>query len=286
MQKSAVAAWGAAVLGLLGVALAPASATEIASPWVAGHNSKLRFLAGSMLRGGSTSQIVAGIEIKLSEDWKTYWRMPGDAGGVPPSFNWAGSANLAAAKVLYPAPRRLRDATGESVGYKGGVVFPVQLTPKDPVQPIDLRLAVEYGICREICVPVEARLSLLIPGESTAGTLPAAIAAALDAVPRAAGVRRQTDPELLHAIAPATGERPSLVFEAAFPGGTSGADLFVEVPDGPYVGLPKCVRSAGNVLRFELDLANGTSPQELRGKRLLVTMVSDGGVSETAWQAE
>ena len=286
MQKSAVAAWGAAVLSVLGVAFVPASAAEIASPWVARHNSKLRLLAGNLPRSGSTSQIVAAVEIKLSEGWKTYWRMPGDAGGVPPIFNWAGSTNLATAKVLYPAPQRLRDATGDTVGYKGGVVFPIPLTAKDPAQPIDLRLALEYGICREICVPVEATLSLLIAPDKVAGTLPSAIAAALDAVPRAAEARRKTDPELLRATAALLGQRPGFVLEAAFPGGTAGADLFVEIPNGPYVGLPRRVRKAESVLRFEMDLAQEISPEELAGKTLLVTMVSDGGVSEMTWKVE
>jgi hypothetical protein len=77
-----------------------------------------------------------------------------------------------------------------------------------------------------------------------------------------------------------------LVFEAAFPGGTAGADLFVEVPGGPYLGLPKRVAEAANVLRFEVDLTQGVSPEELAGKTLLVTMVSEAGIAETTWKVE
>jgi DsbC/DsbD-like thiol-disulfide interchange protein len=229
---------------------------------------------------------VAGIEIKLADGWKTYWRMPGDAGGIPPSFDWTGSTNLAAATVLYPAPLRLKDPEGDSVGYKAGVVFPVEVTPKDAAQPIELRLALEYGICREICVPTEAKLALSIPPQTT-GNLPSAIATALAAVPRAAGGHRKTDPELLRANATLAGEKPSLVFEAAFPGGADGADLFVEAPDGIFVSLPKRVGEAsGNVVRFEVDLDPGVEPEELRGKTLVLTMVSDAGQSETTWKVE
>jgi DsbC/DsbD-like thiol-disulfide interchange protein len=273
-------------MGLLGAALVSASANATSSAWVGGHNSSTRLLAGSLPGGGSTSQLVAGIEIKLTPGWKTYWRMPGDGGGIPPSFDWAGSTNLATAKVLYPAPQRLEDAAGDTIGYRGGVVFPVQLTPNNPAHGVDLRLTVEYGICREICVPVEAKLSLSIPPENS-GSLPAAIASALDAVPRTIGAYRTTDPELLRATAVLSGEKPSLVFEAAFSGGTTGADLFVEAPYGLYVGLPKSVgKASDSILRFEVDLTHGISPEELRGKTLLVTMISDAGASEMNWKVE
>jgi DsbC/DsbD-like thiol-disulfide interchange protein len=270
----------------LGAALGPASAAELSSPWVDGHNSRTRLVAGSLSKGGSTPQLFAGIEIRLSEGWKTYWRKPGDAGGIPPSFGWVGSTNLAAAKVLYPAPQRLQDATGDTVGYKTGVVFPVEVTPNDPAQPVELRLALAYGICREICVPAEATLSLSIPPQH-GGDLPPAIAAALERIPHTASTHRETDPALLRARATLSGDRPSLVFEAAFPGGTAGADLFVEAPHGIFMSMPKKAgQVSDDVLRFEVDLAHGTNLEELRGKTLRLTMVSDAGMSETTWKVE
>src|SRR5436309_312013 len=74
---------------------------------------------------------IAGVELQLPEGWKTYWRTPGDAGGVPPTFDWSKSDNLASVKVLYPAPKRFSDRAGDTVGYKGTVVFPVEVIPKD-----------------------------------------------------------------------------------------------------------------------------------------------------------
>jgi DsbC/DsbD-like thiol-disulfide interchange protein len=271
---------------IFGAAQFPAGATEASSAWVGGHNSRIRLLGGSLPGSGSTSQFLAGIEIKLPPGWKTYWRMPGDGGGIPPTFDWAGSTNLATAKVLYPAPKRLEDPAGDTIGYEGDVVFPVQLTPKDPAHAVELRLAAEYGICREICVPVEAKLSLsILPNSAT--SLPAAVARALDVVPRTIGARRETDPRLVRAATALSGEKPSLVFEVAYAGDTTGADLFVEAPDGLYIGLPKRVGNAsGSAIRFELDLTDGTTLEELRGKTLLVTMISDAGVSEVTWKVE
>ena len=45
----------------------------------------------------------AGIEIKLKQGWKTYWRYPGDS-GVPPAFDFSKSQNVKSVTVLYPAP--------------------------------------------------------------------------------------------------------------------------------------------------------------------------------------
>ena len=63
---------------------------------------------------------LAAVEIALDRGFKTYWRHPGEA-GLPPAFDWSGSANLAAVEVLWPAPRRFQDAGGVSYGYEGGV---------------------------------------------------------------------------------------------------------------------------------------------------------------------
>src|SRR5690606_17942397 len=99
--------------------------------------------------------------------WKTYWRTPGDAGGLPPAFDWSASSNLASASVLFPAPSRFTDKSGNTIGYKGRVIFPVEIKPEDDAKPVSLKLAMQYGICKEVCIPVDANLEIeLAPGET------------------------------------------------------------------------------------------------------------------------
>ena len=151
----------------------PVAAQGVATPWIDGYNSKTRLLAATF---SPPKPIVnAGIEISMASGWKTYWRNPGDAGGVPPTLDWAASSNVASVKMLFPAPSRLKDASGDSIGYKSSVVFPLEITPKDATKPIDLKLAIEFGVCREICVPAEAKLSLSIPATGNVGTNRAAL---------------------------------------------------------------------------------------------------------------
>jgi DsbC/DsbD-like thiol-disulfide interchange protein len=224
---------------------------------------------------------LAGLEIVLADGWKTYWRMPGDA-GVPPSFDWAGSGNVAAIKVLYPAPMRMPEAGGESIGYKQAVLLPIEITPEDPAKPLVLKLVLEFGVCREICIPATGDFDFTIPAGPT-GSPPPEIAAALGRVPRPQQSRLKNDPELKRLAVNHDAPSPRLTIEAAFQDGAKGADVFVEAPEGLYVPLPKKLPvDASGVVRFETNLGRDLT-KDLKGKTLTITLVSDAGASEAQW---
>jgi DsbC/DsbD-like thiol-disulfide interchange protein len=257
-----------------------ASETGIATPWVEIANAQVRLIAGPGARGKADAYL-AGVEITMAPGWKTYWRTPGDA-GVPPAFDWSQSANLAAAKTLYPAPMRLPEAGAQTIGYTMTVVFPVEVTPRDPGKAVALRLTLEFGMCKDICIPAETSLSLALP-TGLSGT-PPQLAAALERVPRSQARRRPSDPRLARVNASLHGPAARLSLEATFPGGTAGADLFIEAPDGIYVPQPTALpQTAPGVVGFETDLSRGTG-EDLAGKTLIFTLVSDNGASETAWE--
>src|SRR5882672_3978004 len=93
--------------------LAPARAAD-ASEWDGDQRAAVRLIAGAPRGSGAATIHQAGIEIRLSPGWKTYWRYPGDA-GVPPRFDFSGSRNLKSAVVRYPAPHVLSDESGTSI---------------------------------------------------------------------------------------------------------------------------------------------------------------------------
>ena len=135
-----------ALVASFAVAL-PANADELATQWVEGHNVRTRLLAGHATASDadgalSRKSLVAGLEMQLSPGWKTYWRTPGDAGGVPPEFDWSGSGNLKEARVHYPAPRRMTDSTGNTIGYKENVLFPIFVEPQDAGKPVTLKYSI------------------------------------------------------------------------------------------------------------------------------------------------
>jgi DsbC/DsbD-like thiol-disulfide interchange protein len=124
-------------------ALAPARATTPAD-----------LVSVTVLPGWQTERgtRIAAIRFDLAPGWKTYWRSPGDA-GIPPLFNWSGSQNLASVAIHWPRPHVFSVNGMQSIGYKGELVLPIELTPIDPARPIDLQAVVDMGICSDICVP-------------------------------------------------------------------------------------------------------------------------------------
>lgn len=101
---------------------------------------------------------ITGIKIDLDPGWKTYWRMPGDA-GIPPVFGWNGGSGQGLAEVRFPLPQRFRDAGGETIGYHGTVVLPVLVT-RGAILPQPLHLDLFFAVCRDICVPVQANAAI------------------------------------------------------------------------------------------------------------------------------
>jgi DsbC/DsbD-like thiol-disulfide interchange protein len=272
----------AVVLGFAALISQPAGATADVAAWAEVHGSKMRLVGGKPSAGAT--HYYAGLEMALADGWKTYWRMPGDS-GVPPTFDWSGSGNLQSATVLYPAPIRMPEAGGEAVGYKGAVVLPIAVTAKDPKAPVSLRLAIEFGICREICIPAMLNLSLELAPGSTGG-IPAAVSESLKRVPRAHTSRQVNDPELKQVRLADKRQPVRLEIEGMFKGDPATADVFVEAPEGLYVPMlkkqPAGSISGGGRALFETELSPDLV-KDLKGKTLVLTLVDDAGASEARW---
>ena len=266
-----VIAMGAALMAMT-IGASTASAEPAETRWSGEKFGRVRLIAGEV--GG---KVMAGVEIRLDKGWKTYWRIPGDA-GVPPDLDWSASANAARIKVLYPAPKRIKDPIGYSLGYEDHVVFPVEFEAADFGKPVDLRLKLLYGVCREVCIPAEASLELRLELRNLKGVSPA-IAAALAKVPLPATTG---EPEVVSAHMDVSGPKPRLIVEARFPKGFEGADLFLEAEGGEYLPLPALPAEtiAPDTLRFTSTLA-ADDAQRLKGKSLTLTLASKSAQSET-----
>ena len=59
--------------------------------------------------------------------------------------------------MLYPAPHRFADASGTAIGYEDEVVFPVKITPERQGEPVELKLDLDYGLCKTLCIPSQAK---------------------------------------------------------------------------------------------------------------------------------
>jgi len=252
-----------------------AAATD-ATAWSEGEYSQVRLVGGGPQP--DTPALLAGVEIRMDKGWKTYWRNPGDS-GVPPSFDWSGSTNLKKAEVLYPAPHRFSEAGGTAIGYSGDVIFPVKITPEREGEPVQLKLAMEYGICKALCVPNQAELTLTLPANaSTAQASDSHLTHFMDRVPRPA------DPGALPALravdAKLDGKRPEILLDIEFPAFAKGADVFIDGGDA-FVPVPTPVgKASGGAQRYEVVFASQAEADRIKGKPLRVTLVTDNGSRE------
>lgn len=126
-------------------------------------------LAAQMLPGWQmqNGHYMAGLNLTLAPHWKTYWRAPGET-GIPPSFDWSGSTNVASVRLHWPSPQVITLNGMQSIGYYDALLLPVEVTPKDPSQPTNLHLTMQLGICKDICMPATLTLSNPLGGGAEA----------------------------------------------------------------------------------------------------------------------
>ncbi len=266
------------------------AAPDTTSSWVKGLHSQVRLISGHPGPIAPPDRVFAGVHIKLEKGWKTYWRFPGDA-GAPPHFNWTGSSNLKNAKIHWPSPRRLADPYGTSIGYLDEVVFPIHIEPKEVGKPVDLNLKFEYAVCKDICIPAEAKIKLKVLSRVTStGAHGKLIAHYLARVPpeiSAPPSKTSNGPTIRKITAQLEGKSPNLIIEAVFTDGAKNRDLFVEGPEQFYLPVPKRLDDGSQgIIRFRVDLSQGDNPKQLRGKSIKCTLVSDVGYAEIAWRVK
>ncbi len=290
--RTVVAGTATAAIAIITATSSTAWAGGESSAWSEGFNNKARLHIGAVVSdtSGNPSRVVdgpiyAGLEIVMPPGWKTYWRTPGDAGGIPPEFDWAGSENLRSARVAFPAPRRLVDKSGTTYGYEDRVVFPIEVIPKVATEPVVLKLAATYGVCKDICIPAETALTVAVPPRMAASP---EIAAALVTVPRTVP-NKTTDPVLTTWSITKAAAKSTLVLHVDDPADDT-TQVFVEASDGAFVPVPTRVeaRAQGQGGRsvHHVDLGTGADLAALRAKPLTVTLVGAKGQSETSISME
>jgi DsbC/DsbD-like thiol-disulfide interchange protein len=257
---------------------APAHAAD-ASAWDGTQRSAVRLIAGGRSTDGATLR--AGIELRLAPGWKTYWRYPGDS-GIPPRFDFAKSRNVKSVTVRWPAPQRLTDEGGTSIGYKHDLIFPLDVVPEDRAKPVTLSLTIDYGVCEKICVPVDAKAELTISGKPTAQD--ARIAAADARVPKPAALAQ--DGALSIRSVKRDGSR-RIVVDVAYPAGES-IDLFAEGPTAEWaLPVPSPVAGASDgAQRFTFELDGLPRDEKPDGATLKLTAVAGERAIEVPYRLD
>lgn len=148
--------WWALALLLLSVFATGASAKGLSTGWLTNPDHppvQTRFvLTGE--KDSNTKTLQGFLEVRLSGNWKTYWRSPGE-GGIAPSMTWQDSENLTDIQWFWPHPDRFELLGIETLGYKNEVVFPMTLHVEDMDKPVALRAKLSLPTCTTVCVTTD-----------------------------------------------------------------------------------------------------------------------------------
>jgi DsbC/DsbD-like thiol-disulfide interchange protein len=145
------------VVTALGLSLpALCSARAETSAWVDNAGGRMRLVALSPDKHG---KIRAGLQIEPNAGWITYWREPGNS-GIPPQITIAPETGVSLDKIGYPIPKHIADGKVDDIGYDAPVTLPLTLTATPGTQ--EIRAQAFIGICKEICVPFQADLTVAL----------------------------------------------------------------------------------------------------------------------------
>ncbi len=106
-----------------------------------------------------------GLHFRLEKGWHIYWINPGDS-GEPPRLEWRLPAGLRAGAIEWPAPSRLPIPPLMDYGYEGEVLLPMPIASTAGLAvggEVVLSADMKAIVCREVCVPAKAQLSLSLP---------------------------------------------------------------------------------------------------------------------------
>jgi DsbC/DsbD-like thiol-disulfide interchange protein len=151
-------ALGAALL--LCVATAGAGGTPIP------HGTLELVAENQWIAAGHTTHL--GLRFQLEQGWHVYWVNPGDS-GEPPRVKWQLPTGVTVGEVEWPTPRRLGTSTIVDFGYEDDVmlVVPMHAVARLATQGLaQLGAEVKVLVCREMCIPGKAQLSLTLPVKS------------------------------------------------------------------------------------------------------------------------
>ncbi len=140
------------------------------SDWHENQNkaAKTKLLASFYTDSQGNQKLIAGVHFRLEDGWKIYGN---DAGGIgmPPSLDFSGSTNFSKNEIIWPKAENGEEKIGEETinftFYKHEVVLPIEIELQDSKGTSELVAKLDYGLCKDVCIPVSESFLLKISNE-------------------------------------------------------------------------------------------------------------------------
>ena len=144
---------------------ATATASAAASPSAAVPHGSVTLLAEKPVIDPHDDLWLA-LHFALEPGWHTYWVNPGDSGEAP-RLSWHLPTGLSAGAISWPTPKRLAPAAGiTDFGFTDDAVLLVPVRNTGGLKTgttANLGVEIRLIVCREVCVPGKAQVSLDLP---------------------------------------------------------------------------------------------------------------------------
>jgi DsbC/DsbD-like thiol-disulfide interchange protein len=242
------------------------------SAWAENEGGRMRLVALPPEPGG---RIRAALQIEPKPGWITYWREPGNS-GIPPQITIAPQSGATLQAIAYPVPKHFSDGKVDDIAYDGPVALPLSMMAKvDGAISIDATAFI--GICKEICIPFQAQLSLQLAKAAQSrpeeeGILQAA-AAALPEPPSADF--SVTEYRL-------SSDRKQLSLELALPAAGAGTpEVIVTGPTGHVFARQVSANRDGRSFAAEIAIGKLPKDYDIRGKRWGLLVIDGNRAMET-----
>ena len=247
---------------LLIVTLATSPALAGATPWQdIAPGVKARLISADKLSDGT---LLAGLQLDMPANTKTYWRVPGET-GIPSEFDFSASVGLTSGTIEWPYPQIDRSQGYLDYVYYGPTVIPVRFA--SPQVGAMIEASVTLGICSDVCVPAQARFSLPVT---------------LDKPDLGQSIRL----DQAEAEVPVAWDKPDLPFRAIT---TAPTGIAVASPD-PSIDMASVIADVGDpAILFEtpqkspdtdlwtLKLLGGAAATGLEGRGIQLTFKTPSG---------
>ncbi|MGF1605764.1 MAG: protein-disulfide reductase DsbD family protein [Rhodothalassiaceae bacterium] len=145
---------------LLALLAGSAAAADTPAAVLTADHSTAEIYLGQQSDGGRW----LALRIVPEEGWHTYWRNPGDSGAAP-IVDW-GQDGIDG--PFYPTPERLPVAGLMTYGYEGPVTL---LFRSESALPERLDVFAEWLVCKDICIPQMAQVSVATDQEVAPGLI-------------------------------------------------------------------------------------------------------------------
>ncbi|RUO37137.1 cytochrome C biogenesis protein [Aliidiomarina taiwanensis] len=220
----------------------------------------------------------AVLEVQLKDDWKTYWRSPGE-GGIAPTGVWSESTNVQQVEWHWPSPQRYQVAGIETVGYKEQVAFPLHIQVADWQQPVHLQGVLTMSSCTDMCVLTDYDIALsftpaeLVPNDQ----VHFAYQQALAQVPRTLLTNGEQQ-GLFVEQAVWNKETSKLQVRLQTPSALVSPDVFVDTFAEDIRDItvkPPQITFEGRTLEFSVDIEHWLGDVDLVGQPIQVSLVDE-----------